>query len=61
MAQEINTDMIYELQKELRSFKIYDDTDIENINKIYFDEDKRKANKIQAAITKCIIASSAKI
>ena len=55
LAQEINTDMIYELQKELRSFKIYDDTDIENINKIYFDEDKRKANKIQAAITNALL------
>ncbi len=39
----------------LREFKIYDDSDIENVNKIYFDEDKRKANKIQEAITNALL------
>ena len=55
LAQEINTDLIYKTQKMLREFKIYDDSDIENVNKIYFDEDKRKANKIQAAITNALL------
>ena len=55
LAQEINTDLIYKTQKMLREFKIYDDADIENVNKIYFDEDKRKANKIQAAITNALL------
>lgn len=55
LAQEINTDLIYKTQKMLREFKIYDDSDIENVNKIYFDEDKRKDNKIQAAITNALL------
>lgn len=39
----------------LRAFKIYDEADIEKVNKIYFDEDKRKANKIQAAVTNALL------
>ena len=55
LAQEINTDLIYKTQKMLHDFKIYDDTDIEKVTKIYFDEDKRKANKIQSAITNALV------
>ncbi len=55
LSQEINTDLIYRTQKLLRAFKIYDDVDIEKVNEIYFDEDKRKANKIQAAITNALL------
>ena len=39
----------------LRSFKIYDDADIQKVTGIYFNEDKRKANKIQAAITNALL------
>lgn len=55
LSQEINTDLIYRTQKLLRAFKIYDDADIEKVNEIYFDEDKRKANKVQAAITNALL------
>ena len=55
LSQEINTDLIYRTQKLLRAFKIYDDADIEKVNEIYYDEDKRKANKIQAAITNALL------
>lgn len=55
LAQEINVDLIYKAQKMLRNFGIYNDTDIENVNKIYFDEDKRKANRIQAAVTNALL------
>ena len=55
LSQEINTDLIYRTQKLLRAFKIYDDVDIEKVTEIYFDEDKRKANKIQAAITNALL------
>lgn len=55
LSQEINTDLIYRTQKLLRAFKIYDDADIEKVNEIYFDEGKRKANKIQAAITNALL------
>ena len=39
----------------LRDFKIYDDEDIKRITGIYFDENKRKANKTQAAITNALL------
>lgn len=55
LAEEINTDLIYKTQKMLRDFKIYDDQDIKNVTDVYFDEDKRKANKIQAAITNALL------
>lgn len=55
LAQEINTDLIYKTQKMLRAFNIYNDADIASVNEIYFDEDKRKANKIQAAVTNALL------
>ena len=51
LEQEINTDTIYKVQKMLHEYKIYDEVDIENLNKIYFDENARKNNQTQAAIT----------
>ena len=61
LSEEINTDLIYKAQKMLRAFKIYDDLDIEKVSKIYFDEAKRKANKIQAAITNALLPIQPKI
>ena len=55
LAEEINTDLIYKTQKMLREFKIYDDIDIKIVTAIYFDENKRKANKTQAAITNALL------
>ena len=55
LSQEINTDLIYKTQKMLRSFKVYDDEDIKNVTSIYFDENKRKVNKTQAAITNALL------
>ena len=55
LAEEINTDLIYKTQKMLREFKIYDDIDIRIVTAIYFDENKRKANKTQAAITNALL------
>ena len=60
LSQEINTDLIYKTQKMLRAFNIYDDADIEKVTKIYFDEDKRKANRIQAAITNILLPTQQK-
>ena len=60
LSQEINTDLIYKTQKMLRAFNIYDDADIEKVTKIYFDEDKRKANRIQAAITNVLLPTQQK-
>ncbi len=55
LSEEINTDLIYKTQKILREFKIYDDSDIKNVTAVYFDENKRKANKTQAAITNALL------
>ena len=55
LAEEINTDLIYKTQRMLREFRVYDDDDINKVTAIYFDEDKRKANKIQAAITNALL------
>ena len=55
LAEEINTDLIYKTQRMLRDFRIYDDDDIARVTAIYFDEDKRKANKTQAAITNALL------
>ena len=55
LEEELNTDLIYKVQKMLRDYKIYDDNDIENVSKIYFDENARKANKTQAAITNTLL------
>lgn len=55
LEQEINTDLIYKTQRLLRNFKVYDDEDIKKVNDIYFDEDKRKDNKIQSAITNALL------
>lgn len=55
LEQEINTDLIYKTQRLLRKFKVYDDIDIKKVNDIYFDEDKRKDNKIQSAVTNALL------
>ena len=39
----------------LRDFGIYDDEDIARVTAIYFDEDRRKTNKTQAAITNALL------
>ena len=55
LEEEINTDLIYKTQKMLRSFHVYDDSDIQRVTSVYFDENKRKANKTQAAITNALL------
>jgi len=41
LQQEVNTDLIYQTQKELRGFGIYSDTDIEAFAKEYFKPGKQ--------------------
>ena len=55
LEQELNTDTIYKIQKMLRDYKVYDDSDIERVNAVYFDENARKNNKTQAAITNTLL------
>lgn len=43
LSQEVNTDLIYQTQKELRGFAIYSDTDVEAFAKEYFNTGKQDA------------------
>ena len=36
LEEEVNTDLLYRVQKELRGYRIYDDTDINNFCDVYF-------------------------
>lgn len=36
LEEEVNTDLLYKVQKELRAFRIYDDNDIEQFCDVYF-------------------------
>ena len=42
LSEEINVDLIYKTQKQLREFKLYNDSDIETVTKIYFSPDAKK-------------------
>ena len=55
LAQEINTDLIYKTQQMLRSFRLYDEEDITQVNAIYLDEDRRQGNRLQGAITNALL------
>ena len=39
LQQEVNTNLIYQTQKELRGYGIYSDDDIEAFSKVYFSSD----------------------
>ena len=41
LQQEVNADLIYQTQKELRGAGIYSDDDIESFAKVYFSSDKQ--------------------
>lgn len=55
LEQEINTDLIYKVQKMLHGYQLYDEANIENVAKIYFDEKARRNNQTQAAITNILL------
>ena len=55
LTEEINVDLIYKTQKQLREFKLYNDSDIESVSKIYFAPDAKKAASIQAKISNALL------
>ena len=56
LSEEINVDLIYRTQKVLREFKVYGDTDIENVTAIYIDpKNTKKDGSIQAKISNALI------
>lgn len=57
LEEEINVDLIYRTQKELREFKIYGDEDVEKVTEIYIDPDNnKKAGAIQAKISNALVS-----
>lgn len=54
LTEEINFDLIYTTQKIIRGMNVYTDEDIENVAKIYFDPDIRKANATQGKISSAL-------
>lgn len=56
LADEINVDLIYKTQKELRDFKVYGDIDVETVTDIYIDpKNSKKDGAIQAKISNALI------
>lgn len=55
LSEEINVDLIYKTQKQLRDFKIYNDDDIEAVSKIYFSPDAKKVDSVQAKISNALL------
>ncbi len=55
LSQEINVDLIYKTQKELRAFRIYNDADIEVVSKIYFDPTNKHIGTTQSKITNALL------
>ena len=54
LTEEINFDLIYTTQKIIRGMNVYTDEDVENVAKIYFDPDVRKANATQGKISNAL-------
>ncbi len=56
LSEEINVDLIYRTQKELREFKVYGDIDVENVTEIYIDPNNtKKDGTIQAKISNALV------
>ena len=55
LSEEINVDLIYKTQKQLREFKLYNDSDIETVTKIYFSPDAKKVGSVQAKISNALL------
>lgn len=55
LSEEINVDLIYKTQKQLREFKVYNDDDVEAISKIYFSNDTKKTQSTQAKISSTLL------
>lgn len=56
LESEINVDLIYQAQKQLRAFKVYTDEDVDMVTDIYLDpENGKKTNSLQAKITNALL------
>lgn len=56
LESEINVDLIYAAQKQLRDYKIYTDEDVETVTSIYIDpENNKKTAALQGKITNALV------
>lgn len=55
LTEEINVDLIYRTQKQLREFRVYNDSDVETVSKIYFSPESKKAATVQARISNALL------
>ena len=56
LSSEVNTDLLYEVEKKIRDYKIYSDLDIENFAEAYALKDSNTANvmgKMTSALKPC--------
>lgn len=55
LSEEINLDLIYKTQKQLRDFHVYNDADVEAVSKIYFSPETKKVQTTQAKISNALL------
>ena len=56
LEQEINVDLIYKTQKELRDFGLYGDEEVDAVTKINFNpSNKRNSGVVQAKVTNALL------
>ena len=53
LAQEVNVDLIYQTQKQLREYRIYSDNDIEAFGAVYFSN-KKQDEKMMGRMTSAL-------
>lgn len=53
LSQEVNVDLIYQTQKELRGYKLYDDNDIAAFSDIYYSS-KKQDDKMMGKMTSAL-------
>ena len=56
LEEEVNTDLLYKVQKELRGFRIYDDQDIANFCEVYFAKGVQSADAQGVLVSKLVPA-----
>ena len=56
MEEEVNTDLLYKVQKELRGFRIYDDQDIASFCEVYFAKGVQTADAQGVLVSKLVPA-----
>lgn len=56
LEEEVNTDLLYKVQKELRGYRIYDDTDIAKFCAVYFAKGAQDSNAQGQLVSKLLPA-----